>query len=246
LLFLILPVLSYASMINEWWLWEEEEETHTSRRDVACIPKVSGKGWLGVMIQEVTPGIAHALGLKEVKGALVADVTPGSPADKADIRRGDVIIEYNGHKIKKMNELPRLVANTPVGKSVPIKIWRNGKIRQLTVKVGELEEKIAKGERRYAPQDLGLKVEESILAQRALGVKRTHGVIIITYVVPGSPAHEAGLSRGDIILKINRHPIEDLNDYQEVINSAKPGDTLLFLIERREGTLFVALKVPKD
>ena len=204
------------------------------------------RGWLGVMIQEVTPEIAHALGLKEVKGALVADVTPGSPADKADIRRGDVIIEYNGKKIEEMNELPRLVANTPVGKSVPIKIWRNGKIRQLTVKVGELEEKVAKGERRYAPQDLGLKVEEltPYLAQR-LGVKRTHGVII-TYVVPGSPAHEAGLSRGDIILKINRHPIEDLNDYQEVINSAKPGDTLLFLIERREGTLFVALKVPKD
>ena len=204
------------------------------------------RGWLGVMIQEVTPEIAHALGLKEVKGALVADVTPGSPADKADIRRGDVIIEYNGKKIEEMNELPRLVANTPVGKSVPIKIWRNGKIKQLTVKVGELEEKVAKGERRYAPQDLGLKVEEltPYLAQR-LGVKRIHGVII-TYVVPGSPAHEAGLSRGDIILKINRHPIEDLNDYQEVINSAKPGDTLLFLIERREGTLFVALKVPKD
>ncbi|MDL1972089.1 MAG: DegQ family serine endoprotease [Deltaproteobacteria bacterium] len=204
------------------------------------------RGWLGVMIQEVTPEIAHALGLKEVKGALVADVTPGSPADKADIRRGDVIIEYNGKKIEEMNELPRLVANTPVGKSVPIKIWRNGKIKQLTVKVGELEEKVAKGERRYAPQDLGLKVEEltPYLAQR-LGVKRIHGVVI-TYVVPGSPAHEAGLSRGDIILKINRHPIEDLNDYQEVINSAKPGDTLLFLIERREGTLFVALKVPKD
>jgi len=204
------------------------------------------RGWLGVMIQEVTPEIAHALGLKEVKGALVADVTPGSPADKADIRRGDVIIEYNGKKIEEMNELPRLVANTPVGKSVPIKIWRNGKIRQLTVKVGELEEKVAKGERRYAPQDLGLKVEEltPYLAQR-LGIKRIHGVVI-TYVVPGSPAHEAGLSRGDIILKINRHPIEDLNDYQEVINSAKPGDTLLFLIERREGTLFVALKVPKD
>jgi len=204
------------------------------------------RGWLGVMIQEVTPEIAHALGLKEVKGALVADVTPGSPADKADIRRGDVIIEYNGKKIEEMNELPRLVANTPVGKSVPIKIWRNGKIRQLTVKVGELEEKVAKGERRYAPQDLGLKVEEltPYLAQR-LGVKRIHGVII-TYVVPGSPAHEAGLSRGDIILKINRHSIQDLNDYQEIINSAKPGDTLLFLIERREGTLFVALKVPKD
>jgi len=204
------------------------------------------RGWLGVMIQEVTPEIAHALGLKEVKGALVADVTPGSPADKADIRRGDVIIEYNGKKIEEMNELPRLVANTPVGKSVPIKIWRNGKIKQLTVKVGELEEKVAKGERRYAPQDLGLKVEEltPYLAQR-LGVKRIHGVVI-TYVVPGSPAHEAGLSRGDIILKINRHPIEDLNDYQDIINSAKPGDTLLFLIERREGTLFVALKVPKD
>ncbi|CAD7778398.1 Periplasmic serine endoprotease DegP [Candidatus Methanoperedenaceae archaeon GB50] len=73
------------------------------------------RGWLGVMIQEVTPQIAQALGVKEPQGALIADVTPNSPAEKAGLRRGDIIIEYNGHPIKEMNELPRLVAVTPVG-----------------------------------------------------------------------------------------------------------------------------------
>ena len=204
------------------------------------------RGWLGVMVQEVTPEIAHALGLKEAEGALVADVTPGSPADKANIKRRDVIVEYNGHKIEEMNELPRLVANTPVGKKVSIKVWRDGKTRELKVKVGELEEELVRKEKVYTPKDLGLQVETltPYLAQK-LGTGRLQGVII-TGVVTGSPAYEAGLKRGDVILKINNHSIRDLDDYQEVISGIKPGDTLLLLIERRKGTLFVALKVPKD
>jgi len=204
------------------------------------------RGWLGVMIQEVTPDIAQALGLKEAKGALVADVTPGSPADKVDIRRGDIIIEYNGHKIEEMNELPRLVANTPVGTKKPVKVWRGGEIKELIVKVGELEEEVARKENEYAPKDLGLRVEAltPYLAQR-LGIKRLQGVII-TSVVAGGPAYEAGLKRGDVILKINNRSIKNLTDYQKVVKSVKPGDTLLFLVERSEGTLFVALKIPKD
>lgn len=203
------------------------------------------RGWLGVMIQEVTPDIAQALGLKRAEGALVADITPGGPADKANIRRGDVIIEYDRHKVKEMNELPRLVADTPVGKKVPIKIWRNGKITELMVTVGELEQKMAKRQKAYVPKDLGLRVEEltPYLAQR-LGTARLQGVII-SYVEPGSPAYEAGLKRGDIILKINRHSIKNLDDYEEAVRGVNPGDTLLFLVERREGTLFVTLKVPK-
>jgi serine protease Do len=204
------------------------------------------RGWLGVMVQEVTPDIAQALGLKEAEGALVADVTPGSPADKANIKRRDIIVEYNGHKIEEMNALPRLVANTPVGKRVSIKVWRAGKTRELRATVGELEEEVVRKEKVYTPKDLGIQVDEltPYLAQR-LGIKRLQGAII-TGVVTGSPAYEAGLKRGDVILKINNRSIKDLDDYREVISGIKPGDTLLLLIERREGTLFVALKIPKS
>ncbi len=203
------------------------------------------RGWLGVMIQEVTPQIAKALGLKEPKGALVADVTPGSPADKAGIKRGDVILEYNGHKIQDMNELPRLVANTPVGKEVEVKVWRNGQIKSLRVKVGELKEQALRGEKSVSNHiELGLEVKEITpdLAVR-LGVNKG---VVITAIKRGSPAAEAGLRPGDVILEINRHPIRDLKDYYTIIKKVKPSDTLLFLVKRQEGTIFIPLEIPKD
>jgi len=203
------------------------------------------RGWLGVMIQEVTPQLAQALGLKEAKGALVADVTPNSPADRAGIKRGDVIIEYNGHSIKEMNELPRLVAATPIGEKVRIKVWRNGRIIILNATIGELkEEKTMAKEIPFSPQDLGIEVADITprLAAR-LGIDK--GVIIIR-VRLGSPAAEAGLRRGDVIIEINRHVISNVRDYYKYIQKVRPGDTLLFLIKREEGTLFIPMPIPGE
>ena len=98
------------------------------------------RGWLGVRIQAVTEEIADALGLKEAAGALVAGVIPGGPAEKASIKDGDIILEFDGKPIGQMRRLPRLVADTEVGKTVPIKVWRDGRELTLKVEVGELEE----------------------------------------------------------------------------------------------------------
>ncbi len=98
------------------------------------------RGWLGVRIQAVTEEIADALGLKEAAGALVAGVIPGGPAEKAKLKDGDVIIEFDGKAIGPMRRLPRLVADTEVGKTVPIKVWRDGRELSMKVEVGALEE----------------------------------------------------------------------------------------------------------
>ncbi len=99
--------------------------------------KVS-RGWIGVSIQSLTPEIAYALGLKESKGALVADVVPGGPADYAGIRRGDIIITFDGKEIKNISDLPKIVAETNVGKTVEMKIIRQGKELTINIKVGEM------------------------------------------------------------------------------------------------------------
>ena len=202
------------------------------------------RGWLGVMIQEVTPQIAQALGLKEPYGALITDVTPNSPAEKAGLKRGDVIIEYDGHPIEEMNELPRLVAVTPVGEKVKIKVWREGKKKTFTVTIGELKEEMAE-KQMVAPTgyNLGIEVTE-ITPSIAARVGIDKGVVI-SRVRPGSLAYEAGLRRGDVILEINRRPIIKLDDYYQAIKRLKPGESVLFLVKRQEGTLFIPLQIPK-
>ncbi|MGE5443876.1 MAG: DegQ family serine endoprotease [Ignavibacteriales bacterium] len=203
------------------------------------------RGWLGVLVQQITPDIATGLGLSEPKGALVSDVTPGSPADKVGIKRQDIITEYNGQQINDMQELPRLVAATPPGTEVTLKFLRNGKEQTVKLKLGELPEEVAKSGQggQQVEQNLGLVVQEiSPEMQRRLGIQDSQGVII-TNVESGSIAEEAGLRPGDIILEINKKQIKNLDDYRKVIDSVKSGQTALLLVKRDKNTLYVALKV---
>ncbi len=204
------------------------------------------RGWLGVLVQQITPEIADGLGLSEPKGALVSDVTPGSPADKAGIKRQDIITEFNGQKINDMQGLPKLVAATPPGTQVQLKLLRNGKEQTVNLKVAELPEEIAKAGGTGAQQierNLGIVVQEiNPQMQRRLGIEDSQGVII-TNVDPGSLAHEAGLSPGDIILEINRKQIKNLDEYRKALDSVKTGQTALFLVKRNKNTLYIALKV---
>jgi serine protease Do len=201
------------------------------------------RGWLGVSIQRVTPELAESLDLDKTRGALVANVAEGSPADEAGIKAGDVIVEYNDKPIQDANELPILVARTDVGQSVRITVLRENKQVPLTIKVGELKEQetIAAG-----PQTgkLGLTVQNVTpqIAQ-SLGLNRATGVII-TAVQPQSFASEAGFRRGDVILQVNRKDIGNTEDFQNVVKEAKPGSNMLFLIRRGENSLFLALKSP--
>lgn len=206
--------------------------------------KVKGKvtrGYLGVLIQRVTPEIADSFGLDEARGALVANVSKDGPAKRSGVKVGDVIIEFDGKVIKESNDLPIIVASTPVNKKVQLKVLRDKKEVTLSVTVGELkeEEKVASTQEKGK---LGLTVQKvTPQIAESLGLDRPEGVII-AMVEPGSPAAEARMRRGDLILEIDRKPVRNLADYRKAIGRTKEGKGILFLVRRGESTLFLALK----
>jgi serine protease Do len=179
--------------------------------------------------------------LDEARGALVANVFKDAPADRDGVKVGDVIIEFDGMKVKESNDLPIIVARTPVGKKVKVKVVREGKELVLSVAVGELmeEEVLASVEKK---ENLGLTVQRvTPQIAESLGLDRAEG-IVVSSVEPGSPGDEAGLRRGDVILEINRNRIRDLRDFRNEIAKIKKGKGLLLLVRRGETTLFLALK----
>jgi serine protease Do len=208
------------------------------------------RGWLGVMIQTITPDLQSKLGLKDTKGALVADVTDGGPGDKAGLKSGDVIVSFDGKEIIDSNDLPMIVAATPVGKNVKMEILRNGTKKVLDVKIGELkesEEKTAqtKGSESSTKNDLGFNAGEITpeLAEQFNLTEKT-GVIILE-VESSSPAEEAGFQAGDIVAEIDKEKITSLDQFNKKMNTYKPGDTILFLIKREGSSMFLTLKVEK-
>lgn len=202
------------------------------------------RGWLGVMIQEITKDLQEKLGLKDNRGALVADITPKSPADEAGVKRGDVIITFDGVAVKEMKELPFLVAKTPVNKTVIMEVIRKGEKKSLKVKVGELQEDMTNVEEEDQEiSDLGMTVEEITpeMAQQ-YNLSEDSGIIVVR-VEAGSPAGEAGIRGGDIILEIDQEPMKDLRDYRRMIRGYEKGDTILFLIKRAQSTIYLTLKI---
>jgi serine protease Do len=219
------------------------------------------RGWLGVKIQAVTDEIAESLNLKSAKGALVASVDENGPSAKASIEAGDVIIEFDNKPVKTMRILPRIVAETPVGKEVSLKVLRNGKIKTLKITLGELEDdeeepkKIAslspKGEQKlddYNIKDLDIKVSKLTpeLRQKFKISDDTSGVII-THIGAKSDAIEKGVRLGNVIAKINHASVSSPSEVIEQVKKAKSKgrNSVLLLIEDREGTHFSAIKIIK-
>ena len=207
--------------------------------------KTKGKvirGWLGVYIQALTPELAKSFGLKEAKGAVITQVIKDSPADKAGLKEGDIIIEYNGKKISELRELPRMVAATPPGTTVTIKVLRNGKPKTLKVKIGTMpEEEATLGELGNEQLKLGLKVAP--LPPEVTQQTGIQGGVYVTQVEPGSPADEAGIQPGDIILRVNRKRIRSLADFRRAMARIKPGEVVAFLIRRGNSSFYVAIQV---
>lgn len=202
------------------------------------------RGWLGVMIQQITPELQEKLDLEDQKGALVADVTPGGPADKAGIQRGDVIVTFDGQEVQEMNELPMMVGSTPVGREVEVEVIRKGRKKGFDVEIGKLEEgEEAKAEPDEARTDLGMRVEELTpeLAQK-LNLSE-HGGLVVADVDPNSPAAEAGIRPGDQILEVDQIVMDTLDEYWDTISDYEEGDTILFLIRRGGKTLYLTLEV---
>ena len=215
------------------------------------------RGWLGVRIQSVNEEIAEALGLKEPVGALVAGVIPGGPAEKAKIKDGDVILEFDGKPITQMRRLPRLVADTEVGKVVPLKVWRDGKEISLKVEVAVLDEHEEKAaSTNKAPEKamgsesiagLGLSVagiddkarERFDLPDDAKGV-------VITSIDPAGPAADQSLHPGDLIVEIGQEEVKSPAELAEKVKVAKEGGrkSVLLLVEGQGGLRFVAIRLP--
>jgi len=199
------------------------------------------RGWLGVSIQEVTPALAKSFNLKEQKGALVAQVFSGSPAEKAGIEQGDVIMEFDGKEVKDSKELPRIVASTSVGKTVTVKVSRDGNVLDRKVEIGQMEEKVQVARAPSSQEPLGIAVQ-NITPEIAegLGLKKDEGVVV-TGIEPGSPAANAGIQTGDVIREVNRKPVKDVEDFVQKIEQAKNQDNILFFLQRGQNNIFAAV-----
>jgi serine protease Do len=200
------------------------------------------RGWLGVYIQAIDEDTAQLMGLKDRKGALVSKVEPGAPADQAGIERGDVIVEFDGKPVDEMEQLPRIVAGTPVGSKVEMKALRKGKKKSFSVQLGELEaeERVASATHEEAPGAYGLNVQNiSPDVAEHLDLESTEGVLI-TGVEPGSPAEEAGLRRGDVILEVNQEAVSDVGEFATALKGSEKG--ALLLVRRGNAEIFVPLK----
>ena len=202
------------------------------------------RGWLGVGIQRLTPELAKSFGLKEEKGALVSQVVEGGPADKGGIETGDVIVEFGGKKIVDSNDLPRVVASTPVGKTVDVKVLRGGKEVDREVKIAQMDQKEEVAD--VSPRKpLGMTVQNlTPEIAKGLGLQTETGVVVAS-VVPGSPAAKADIRSGDVIQKVNQKPVKDVEDFKQKIESARDQETILLLIQRGESSLFAALTPAK-
>jgi serine protease Do len=201
------------------------------------------RGHLGVAIQNVDADLAKAFGLKQGGGALVADVTAGSPAARAGIERGDIILEMNGQPVNGPDDLSVRIAETSPGSTVQLKIARNGQMHEISVTLGELSEKAeaaASGEAGGTALE-GVKVQDLTPAvAQELGISRNTRGVVITSVDPASPA-AADLERGDVIQEVNRKPVHNVREYTQALAEAH-GQSILLLVSRGGATRFVVVQ----
>ena len=208
------------------------------------------RGWLGVFIQEVTDDIAESLGLENANGALVASVSEGGPADNAGLQAGDVILKFDGQKVEKSRDLPRIVAETAVEKTVEVELVRNGKLITKKVTLGELEQAengglLSSKAQPGSPEtldDIGLAVAplDETLAEQ-YGLEADDNVVVVVEVAENGPAGERGIRSGDIIRRINQTAVTSVKQLSDKIREAKQNGRrgVLMLVESDGQTRFV-------
>ncbi|HEC97339.1 MAG TPA: DegQ family serine endoprotease [Nitrospirae bacterium] len=200
------------------------------------------RGWLGVTVQKVTPEIAESFGLRDRHGALVTDVTKDSPADRAGIQRGDIIVGYNSKKIEDMHELPRLVASTPVGTGVNLKIFREGKELDLNVIIEKLGKGIETPEL-IIEKILGLQTKTMPPAIAEQFGVRDGGAVLVLGVTDNSPAERQNIKKGDVILEVNRKRVTSAEEMASEIKGLNKGDSVLLLMKRNRGYIYVSIRL---
>jgi serine protease Do len=214
--------------------------------------KRSGKvvrGWLGVYIQKVTPELADSLGLADSRGALVAKVLDNGPAKAAGVKRGDVIVAFDNQPVDDSRELPLLIGRTDLGHKGTLKVIRDKRTLDLPVTITQSREpEIVASEEKKEKPDLGavspfgLHVKDlSPDLARELGLE-TPGGVVISSVLPGSRADEAGLRARDVILEVNRAAVKNVDAYQAALKASAKGKILLLLVRRGDTTVYVTIK----
>jgi serine protease Do len=207
-------------------------------------------GYIGVLPQDLTPELADSFGLKEPAGVLIGDVISGEPAEKGGMKKGDIILEYNGEKVENAHQFRKMVGDTPVGTKVKMTVWRDKQRKTLSVTIGEVPEQQVAGAPSNKPEETGrwgLTVQDitpAIVDQ--LGLPDDTGVVI-SQVEQNSPAQEEGLQRGDVIIEVEHNPIKNMADYRKYIeqNQKQKKNTLLLTVRVKANnyrTLFVVLK----
>lgn len=208
------------------------------------------RGWLGVEIQPVNNGIAEGLGLDTPKGAIVARVLPDSPADKAGVQSGDVILSVNGEEVTSMRNLPSLVAAVSPGEKADFRILRNGKEKDMAVTLGTREEpqKVASGTRQGEDSALGMSLSRLDPETRDhFGLPKNAKGVIITDIDPNSEAAAKGLTVGDVIVQVSGRSVDTPADIEKSIKAAKSSDrkAVLLLVKKEDQQRFVALPIRK-
>ncbi len=210
------------------------------------------RGYLGVSIQELTRDLAKQFGVAEAKGVLISDVLADSPAKRAKLERGDVIVEFDGRAVENPTQFRNLVAQTPIGKKVRVKLLRGGKERDLDVTIAEQPKTMAQpespgdesGETRSAGAFAGMDVRELTpeMARRFNLPRDGQSGVIVARIADGSPAAEAGLQVGDLVTEINRKPITGMRDFQNVTGSLAAKEPALVLVVRNGRNLYLTIK----
>jgi len=205
------------------------------------------RGWLGVQIQDVTRELAESFGMRKPQGALVAKILPKSPAEAAGLQVGDIITEFNRQEIGLSSVLPPLVGMTKVGDSASIKIIRQGQVKDLTVKIGALpddDEPVQASSEQPGGEKvgrLGLALGNLTKEMREQLEVPENGVLVKD-VKPG-PAFDAGIRRGDVLLRLQDQVIKDVKHANEIIKGLPKGKSIAVLVQRRGGSIFLALKL---
>jgi len=211
------------------------------------------RGWLGVSIQDVTSDLAEEFGVKDLKGALVSGIMKGSPADKAGIKQGDVILQYNDKTVEDTGHLRNMVSQTPIGTKVHIQLLRQKKEVGVEVVIAEMPKKMAEAPSQNTEEPEENREESSALTGLVvreltpdlaahLGIDENEKGVVVVKVDPDSKLFEAGIRPGDIVLQINQKNIGTIQDYKKAASKIRSKERVLLLIRRKGEDLFVSVR----
>jgi len=208
------------------------------------------RGWLGVLIQDVTRELAESFGLSRPYGALVSQVQPGSPSEKAGIKTGDVILNFNGDEVANSASLPPMVGASPVDRPAEVEILRQGKRQVIEVVIGALpgDAELTMGSARTHSAKgnrIGVKVRELNTEEREQLGLEAEGGVLVSEIMAG-PAQEAGIRKGDVLQMINNVWLKGVADFKEQVEALPEGKSVAVLVYRRQGPIFLALRLPED